>query len=165
MYQYVVFHVFLSGQNHASLRFSFCRAEDFSRKYIWPNTYLPTPAIIINAINAASQGRFVLDGVENHGFRKYLIRGTFYPKILNVEADYGRTIREWDRRFATNVTPEVLVKDFPSMTKDPVTFEAFRRKWRYLFAYAAAGLAHGYLTCHMFTFIRTVCRPSYPGSS
>jgi hypothetical protein len=86
-------------------------------------------------------------------------------KILNVEADYGRTIREWDRRFATNVTPEVLVKDFPSMTKDPVTFEAFRRKWRYLFAYSAAGLAHGYLTSHMFTFIRTVCCPSYPRSN
>ncbi|SRR6266702_2085491 len=77
-------------------------------------------------------------------------------KVLNVEADCGRTIREWGRRFESNVTPEVLLKDFPSMTRDPVTFEAFRRKWRYLFAYAAAGLAHGYLTSHMFTFIRTV---------
>lgn len=118
-------------------RYSVYQAEDFSRKYIWPNTYLPTPALIINAINTASQGRFILDGVENHGFH------------------YGRTIREWHRRFSTNVTPEILVKDFPSITKDPVTFEAFRRKWRYLFAYAAAGLAHGYLTSHMFTFTRT----------
>ncbi|KAI9448520.1 cyclopropane fatty acid synthase [Lactarius indigo] len=112
-------------------------AEDFSRKYIWPNSHLPTPAVIINAANAGSQGRFVLESVENHGFH------------------CGRTIREWGRRFATNVTPEVLAKDFPSMTTDPVAFEVFRRKWRYLFAYADAGLAHGYLTSHMFTFIRT----------
>lgn len=127
-------------------RYSVYQAEDFSRKYIWPNTYLPTPAIIIKAINAASQGRFILDGVENHG------------------SHYGRTLREWGRRFATNVTPDVLVKDFPSIIKDPVTYEAFRRKWRYLFAYADAGLAHGYLTSHMFTFIRTVCHRSYPVS-
>ncbi|KAH9049209.1 Mycolic acid cyclopropane synthetase-domain-containing protein, partial [Lactarius deliciosus] len=117
-------------------RHSVYQAEDFSRKYIWPNSYLPTPTIIINAANAGSQGRFILEGVENHGFH------------------CGRTIREWGRRFATNATPEVLAKDFPSMT-DPVIFEAFRRKWRYLFAYADAGLAHGYLTSHMFTFIRT----------
>ncbi|KAH8976460.1 S-adenosyl-L-methionine-dependent methyltransferase [Lactarius hatsudake] len=117
-------------------RYSVYQAEDFSRKYIWPNTHLPTPTIIINAANAGSQGRFILEGVENHGLH------------------CGRTIREWGRRFATNATPEVLAKDFPSMT-DPVIFEAFRRKWRYLFAYADAGLAHGYLTSHMFTFIRT----------
>ena len=49
------------------------------------------------------------------------------------------------------------------MAEDPVTFEAFHRKWRYIFAYAAAGLVHGYLGCHMFTFIRTVCRPSDSG--
>ena len=49
------------------------------------------------------------------------------------------------------------------MTEDPVTFEAFRRKWRYLFAYAAAGLAHGYLGSHMFTFTRTVSYLSGPG--
>ena len=55
------------------------RAEDFSRKYIWPNTYLPTPAIIINAINTATHGRFILDGVENHAFRKYSILSTQIP--------------------------------------------------------------------------------------
>ncbi|KAH8989402.1 hypothetical protein EDB86DRAFT_2943901 [Lactarius hatsudake] len=90
------------------------RAEDFSRKYIRPNTYLPTPTIIINAVNhAASQGRFV--------------------------ADHGRMLSEWGRRLATNVTPEGLIKDFPSMKRCPETFEAFHRKWRYLFAYVAAG--------------------------
>jgi hypothetical protein len=36
-------------------------------------------------------------------------------------------------------------------------FEMLYRKWRYLFAYASAGMGSGYLTCHMFTFIRTVC--------
>ncbi|KAI0260501.1 putative cyclopropane fatty acid synthase [Gloeopeniophorella convolvens] len=117
-------------------RYSDYQAEDFMRKYIWPNSCLPSATILINAANAASQGRFTLEGVENHS------------------SHYPRTLREWDRRFAANVTPEVLAKDFPSMTRDPVMFETFRRKWRYLFAYAGAGMAQGYLTCHMLTFIR-----------
>jgi hypothetical protein len=56
-----------------------------------------------------------------------------------------------------NVTPEILAKDFPSIKTDPATFEMFCRKWRYLFAYAEAGMGSGYVTCHMFTFIRPVC--------
>ncbi|KAH9012925.1 Mycolic acid cyclopropane synthetase-domain-containing protein [Lactarius pseudohatsudake] len=96
-------------------RYSVYQAEDFSRKYIWPNTYLPTPTIIVNAAN----------GVENHGFH------------------YGRTIREWGRTLCNKRDARGPRQNFPSMT-DPVIFEAFRRKWRYLFAYADAGLAHGY---------------------
>jgi cyclopropane-fatty-acyl-phospholipid synthase len=79
-----------------------------------------------------------------------------YANSLTISADYARTLREWDKRFVANVTPEILVKDFPSMTTDPAMFDMFCRKWRYLFAYATAGMASGYLTCHMFTFIRPV---------
>jgi cyclopropane-fatty-acyl-phospholipid synthase len=56
-----------------------------------------------------------------------------------------------------NVTPELVVKEFPSMKTDPAMLEMFYKKWRYVFAYANAGFASGYLTSHMFTFIRTVC--------
>ena len=31
-----------------------------------------------------------------------------------------------------------------------------KRKWRYLFTYASAGFAKGWITCHMITFIRWV---------
>jgi cyclopropane-fatty-acyl-phospholipid synthase len=35
----------------------------------------------------------------------------------------------------------------------------FKRKWEYLFSYAAAGFAKGYITNHMLTFIREVRTP------
>jgi hypothetical protein len=79
------------------------------------------------------------------------------PDLLTVSADYARTCREWDKRFVANVTPEILEKDFPSIKTDPAMFETLYRKWRYLFAYAEAGMGSGYVTCHMFTFIRPVC--------
>ncbi|KAI0299755.1 Mycolic acid cyclopropane synthetase-domain-containing protein [Multifurca ochricompacta] len=123
------------------LRYSGCQAEDFMRKYIWPNSCLPSATVLISAVNTASQGRFTLEGVENHS------------------SHYPRTLREWDKRFVENVTPEVLAKDFPCVAGNPAAFEAFRKKWRYLFAYAGAGMARGYLTCHMLTFIRAGDRP------
>jgi len=84
---------------------------------------------------------------------RYLPTFTFSAIFV---VDYARTLREWDKRFVTNVTPEVLAKDFPDLKGDPAAFEMFRRKWRFLFAYAAAGMASGYASCHMFTFIRSV---------
>ncbi|KAI0289105.1 Mycolic acid cyclopropane synthetase-domain-containing protein [Multifurca ochricompacta] len=114
------------------------QAKDFARKYFWPNGSLPSPTAIILAANAGSQGRLTINGVENHG--RY----------------YARTLREWDRRFVKNVTPELLVRDFPSVARDPEAFELFRRKWRYLFAYTAVGLEWGWISSHMFTFTRVV---------
>ncbi|KAH8986324.1 hypothetical protein EDB92DRAFT_1266149 [Lactarius akahatsu] len=58
------------------LRYSLNQAEDFSRKYICSNAYLQIPTIIINTVNAASQGRFIIDGVENHGFQGCSANGT-----------------------------------------------------------------------------------------
>jgi len=50
----------------------------------------------------------------------------------------------------------MITKDYPDL-KDHADYEAFKRKWQYLFAYAGAGFAQGYITCHMLTFIRDVC--------
>jgi len=122
-------------------RYSGYQSEDFARKYIWPNTVIPSATALINAVNAATQGRFTVEGVENHS------------------AHYPRTLREWDKRFVTNVTPKILAKDFPSAAMDPANFEMLCRKWRYLFAYASAGMGSGYVTCHMFTFIRSDDKP------
>ncbi|KAH9041951.1 hypothetical protein EDB84DRAFT_1436506 [Lactarius hengduanensis] len=133
----------------------FDRAEDFSRKYICSNAYLPTPTIIINAVNAASQGRFILARRRGEPWLP--------SKILNAEVNHGRILGKWDRRLATNVTPKVLIKDFPSMTRCPATIEAFRRKWRYLFAYATsiASLATFYI--HFFNDGTSITKPLSAG--
>ena len=69
--------------------------------------------------------------------------------------DYPRTLREWGRRLETNIRQDLLVKDYPTL-RDVHEYEAFKRKWQYLFAYAGAGFAKGYITCHMLTFTRPV---------
>ena len=46
------------------------RAEDFMRRYMWPNSCLPSATALITAAQTASQGRFTLEGVENHAARK-----------------------------------------------------------------------------------------------
>jgi len=71
-------------------------------------------------------------------------------------ADYPRTLREWDRRLKANLTQDMLASDMPELQADESAFQAFKRKWHYLFAYAGAGFAKGYITCHMMTFIREV---------
>lgn len=48
------------------------RAEDFMRKYMWPNSCLPSATALITAAHTSSQGRFTLESVENHAARKYL---------------------------------------------------------------------------------------------
>ncbi|TFK22195.1 putative cyclopropane fatty acid synthase [Coprinopsis marcescibilis] len=116
-------------------RYSSYQAEDFMRKYMWPNSSLPSATALITAAHTSSQGRFTLQGVENHA------------------AHYPRTLREWGRRLEANLTQELVTKDYPELS-DVADYESFKRKWKYLFAYAGAGFSKGYITCHMLTFIR-----------
>ncbi|EJD00825.1 cyclopropane fatty acid synthase [Fomitiporia mediterranea MF3/22] len=125
-------------------RFSSYQAEDFMRKYMWPNSCLPSATSLIQAAHSASQGRFTVEGVENHA------------------AHYPRTLREWGRRLEKNLTQEMIAKDFPALKNNRAEFEAFKRKWQYLYAYAGAGFAKGYITCHMLTFIRQNDAPEVP---
>jgi cyclopropane-fatty-acyl-phospholipid synthase len=108
------------------------------RKYMWPNSCLPSATALITAAHAGSQGRLTPQSVENHA------------------AHYPRTLREWGRRLEKNLTQAAMVKSHPSLS-DSANFETFKRKWQYLFAYAGAGFAKGYITCHMISFIRQVC--------
>lgn len=43
------------------------------RRYMWPNSCLPSATALVSAAQTASQGRFTLEGVENHAARKLLI--------------------------------------------------------------------------------------------
>jgi len=125
----------VSASTFPESRYSTYQPEDFMRRYMWPNSCLPSATALIEAANTGSQCRFTLEGVENHA------------------AHYPRTLREWGRRLEENVRQDMLVKDYPAL-KDIHEYEAFKRKWQYLFAYAGAGFAKGYITCHMLTFTR-----------
>lgn len=129
------------------------------RKYMWPNSCLPSATALITAANTGSEARFTLEGVENHAAREpfSLHMAITVAKICPC-VDYPRTLREWGRRLDANVRQDLIVKDYPSL-KDKAEFDTFRRKWQYLFAYAGAGFAKGYITCHMLTFTRPVSRP------
>ncbi|KAF8883404.1 cyclopropane-fatty-acyl-phospholipid synthase [Infundibulicybe gibba] len=125
----------VSASTFPESRFSGYQAEDFMRRYMWPNSCLPSATALITAAQISSQGRFTLEGVENHA------------------AHYPRTLREWGRRLENNLSQELISKDYPAL-RDHADYDAFKRKWQYLFAYAGAGFAKGYITCHMLTFIR-----------
>ncbi|KAF7301242.1 Cyclopropane-fatty-acyl-phospholipid synthase [Mycena indigotica] len=127
--------VVISASTFPESRYTGYQAEDFMRKYMWPNSCLPSATALITAAQTGSQGRFTLEGVENHA------------------AHYPRTLREWGRRLEANLTQDLVSRDYPAL-RDRSDYDAFKRKWQYLFAYAGAGFAKGYITCHMLTFIR-----------
>jgi cyclopropane-fatty-acyl-phospholipid synthase len=123
---------------------------------MWPNGCLPSATVLIDAAHYASQGRFTLESVENHAARTHspVLRTCFDFFLINPP-DYPRTLREWGQRFDAHLTRDIIAKDYPAL-RDPAEFDAFKRKWHYLFAYAGAGFMKGYITCHMLTFIREV---------
>ena len=41
------------------------------RRYMWPNSCLPSATILVQAVQSASRGRFTLENVENHAARTY----------------------------------------------------------------------------------------------
>lgn len=72
--------------------------------------------------------------------------------------DYPRTLREWGYRFEENFKGEIvenLIQEHPQLS-DPKSLEAFRRKWHYMFEYAAAGYAKAYTALNCWTFARPV---------
>ncbi|EIN10969.1 cyclopropane-fatty-acyl-phospholipid synthase [Punctularia strigosozonata HHB-11173 SS5] len=128
----------ITSSTCSEAKYTTYQTPDFSRYYMWPNGTLPSATALVQAANAGSKGRLQLDEIENHG------------------QHYARTLREWNRRFLRFV-PEIeeeIMEQHPAFKTDRKLFEAFKRKWLYLFPSAEAGFASGYLTCHMLTFIR-----------
>ncbi|KAJ7062785.1 cyclopropane-fatty-acyl-phospholipid synthase [Mycena amicta] len=126
----------MTATTQPDFRYTAYQAKEFGRKYIWPNASLPSLSAIVAAVRAGAQGRLSVDSVENHTLH------------------YARTLREWNRRFEANVTPMLVPTDSSFATIGTADYEAFKRKWRYLFAYASVGFATGYATSHVFTFVR-----------
>ncbi|KZT40775.1 putative cyclopropane fatty acid synthase [Sistotremastrum suecicum HHB10207 ss-3] len=111
--------------------------QDFIRRYMWPHSSLPSPTCLITAASAASNSRLELESVENHS------------------SHYPRTLRTWSRRLQINFPQwrDTIIKDRPAL-EDPAELDAFLRKWRYMFVYAAAGFAKGHITSHMLSWRR-----------
>ncbi|KZS88913.1 cyclopropane-fatty-acyl-phospholipid synthase [Sistotremastrum niveocremeum HHB9708] len=132
----------VTGTTLPEARWTAYQEEDFIRRYMWPNSSLPSPTCLITAATAASNSRLELESVENHG------------------AHYPRTLRTWGRKLEANFPQwrDAVIKDQPAL-QDPAELEAFLRKWRYMFVYAAAGFAKGYITCHMLTWRREHLAP------
>ncbi|KAL0062203.1 hypothetical protein AAF712_010964 [Marasmius tenuissimus] len=136
----------VTGSMFPEDRYTRRQPEDFMRRYMWPNSSLPSVSVLIDAAQKGGKGSFVLESMENHS------------------AHYPRTLREWARRLDNNMTPDIISKEYPALS-DPANYDAFIRKWQYLFAYAGAGFNKGYITCYMLKFARKVSVVSFIPSS
>lgn len=130
----------MSATTQPENRYSVYQAEDFIRRYQWPNVLGPSATSLAQAIQAAVPHKFVLQGVVDHGMH------------------YSRTLREWGRRLERNWTPELIIQiqEEQPQLRDKAALAAFKRKWEYTFAYAEVGFARAYTSCHCWTFVRPV---------
>ena len=90
----------------------YAKGEDFIRKYIFPGGHLPTVTQLVESINKGSQGRLIVDHVENVG------------------PHYSKTLRLWKEKFMTNFDTRIrpaLMSEHSGMTESDVAL--FQRKW------------------------------------
>ncbi|KAI0355023.1 cyclopropane-fatty-acyl-phospholipid synthase [Trametes cingulata] len=130
--------IVITSTSRPEHRYSEYQADDFARHYHWPNSHLPSPLSLVNAVQAAVPGRFVLYNLEDHGIH------------------YPRTLREWGRRLEANFRGKVVAElreKYPQLRTD-AALEAFKRKWQYLFTYAEVGFARAYTNLNCWTFTR-----------
>lgn len=55
------------------------------RRYMWPNSCLPSATALITAAHTSSSGRFTLEGVENHAARKLLFPFYYETPYFELE--------------------------------------------------------------------------------
>ena len=58
------------------------------RRYMWPNSSLPSATALITAAQSASEGRFTLEGVENHAARSLTSHSTLQRDNLSKHLPY-----------------------------------------------------------------------------
>ncbi|KAL9113063.1 MAG: hypothetical protein Q9227_002675 [Pyrenula ochraceoflavens] len=91
----------------------YSKGEDFIRKYIFPGGHLPTISQLIKSIQEGSQGRLIVDSVQNIG------------------GHYAKTLRIWrenfGREFEGRIKP-ALIQEHDGMNEYDI--DLFRRKWK-----------------------------------
>ncbi|KAH7883384.1 CFS1-like protein [Phlebopus sp. FC_14] len=119
-------------------RFSLYQAEDYARKYQWPNSFCPSPTYLVSTVEAALHGKLIVESIEQFA------------------GHYARTLREWAMRLQKSWGPDViksLIKSQPHLAEGD-NLNIFKRKWEYMYVYAEIGYARGYTGLHHFTFVR-----------
>ena len=90
----------------------YTKGEDFIRKYIFPGGHLPTVTQLVESINKGSQGRLLVDNIENIG------------------PHYSKTLRLWKEKFIMNFDARIrpaLISEHSGTTESDATL--FKRKW------------------------------------
>jgi cyclopropane-fatty-acyl-phospholipid synthase len=91
---------------------AYTKGEDFIRKYIFPGGHLPTVTQLVESISKGSQGRLIVDEVENIG------------------PHYSKTLRLWKEKFMMNFDARIrpaLISEHSGMTESDAAL--FKRKW------------------------------------
>ena len=90
----------------------YTKGEDFIRKYIFPGGHLPTVTQLVQSINQGSQGKLIVDDVQNIG------------------PHYAKTLRLWKEKFMRNFDARIrpaLIDEHAGMAESDT--ELFKRKW------------------------------------
>ncbi|GAA99580.1 uncharacterized protein L969DRAFT_86843 [Mixia osmundae IAM 14324] len=114
------------------------KSVDFIQKWVFPGGICPSLTSLFTAINKGSQGRLLVETVENIG------------------PHYARTLREWRRRFEARFESHIvpsLRETYPEL-KSRKQLEVFRRKWSYYFCYCETGFSMRSLGDHIITITR-----------
>lgn len=91
---------------------NYAKGEDFIRKYIFPGGHLPTVTQLVESINKGSQGKLIVDEIENIG------------------PHYSKTLRLWKEKFLLNFEDRIrpaLIAEHSGMTESDASL--FKRKW------------------------------------
>jgi cyclopropane-fatty-acyl-phospholipid synthase len=110
------------------------RSVDFIKRYIFPGSCIPSITAISIAIAGAADLRLV--------------------HLEDITPHYARTLREWRRRFFTNIG-QVRALGFS---------DTFIRMWEYYLCYCEGGFAERYIGDVQMLFVKPLCRQgSLPG--
>lgn len=122
------------------------------RKYMWPNSCLPSATALITACNSGSQGRFTLEGVENHAARKSTITVSASNSLLTFviirlsthtsrvgKAPWGQLVQRPHRTRLPSTERSSRLQRVQAQVAIP-----FRLRWRW-FRSGLHHLPHAYL--------------------
>jgi len=103
---------------------AYAKSDDFIRRYIFPGGHLPTVTQLVDSITQGSNGKLVVDSIENIG--------PHYAKALRLWRE--AFLEKWDE----TIKPRLL-QEKQGEGLDEESTEVFRRKWDYYFRYSEAG--------------------------
>lgn len=81
----------ISATTQPEFRYSEYQSTDYARRYQWPNSFCPSATSFVTTAQAATEGRFALESVEDFGSVSV---SSAFPRlwmlILNKQIILGR---------------------------------------------------------------------------